>query len=440
VTGPSRFRTFGPFVVDTMRRMLWHDGVPVVITPRAFELLAALVERPGELLGKDELMRRVWAETIVEENNLARQVCTLRKVLQERPDHHDYILTVAGVGYQFVAEVRDADGPPIPATPAEPVRVEPSAPVPLAVPIPASAADASGRGWVRISRRTLALAAAGLVLTVAAGAIWVLRSGRTPPPAHRSLRQFTFGAAVQSDPAWSPTGDRIAFVSDRSGSRNIWVQGLDDPQPIPVTTSASHDSEPAWSPDGKWLAFRSDRNGGGLFVVSMSTGDVQQITDFGVRPRWSPTGRHVMFFDAEPDSAGAIRVYVVDAAGGAPRLFRDDVLARLNPISAGWHPTGGVSVWGRDANGSPVFVTMPLDGSGPITSHIASGVTTNLNADNVALFNFTWSPSSRYLYFEGQSRSVRNVWRITVDPKTLDWIDGPERLTTGPGTDEGLVV
>lgn len=71
-------------MLDGLRGMWWQYGSPIPLTPKAIQLLAALVSRAGELLPKDELIREVWGGTVVEENNLARHVSTIRKALGER--------------------------------------------------------------------------------------------------------------------------------------------------------------------------------------------------------------------------------------------------------------------------------------------------------------------------------------------------------------------
>ena len=110
------FYEFGTFRVDPGKRLLLREGQPVPLTAKAFDTLLALVENRGRVLEKDELMRLVWPDTIVEESNLSQNVFTLRKVLGEQPHEHLYIATVPRRGYQFVAEVRQT-----PATSATPV-------------------------------------------------------------------------------------------------------------------------------------------------------------------------------------------------------------------------------------------------------------------------------------------------------------------------------
>jgi TolB-like protein/Tfp pilus assembly protein PilF len=96
---------FGSFRLVPGRRVLLHGGAPVQLGSRAFHLLLALVKRQGQLATKDELLAEVWPGTTVEENNLAAQVSTLRKVLAADPDSAACLHTVPGRGYCFVAVV-----------------------------------------------------------------------------------------------------------------------------------------------------------------------------------------------------------------------------------------------------------------------------------------------------------------------------------------------
>jgi len=106
---------FGPFRVDARKRLLLCDGNPVRLSAKAFEILTVLLEEQGSLVEKDYLMRRVWPDAVVEENNLTVNVSALRKALSEVPGEHRYVVTVPGRGYQFVADVkRQDDGPEAP--------------------------------------------------------------------------------------------------------------------------------------------------------------------------------------------------------------------------------------------------------------------------------------------------------------------------------------
>jgi DNA-binding winged helix-turn-helix (wHTH) protein/tetratricopeptide (TPR) repeat protein/TolB-like protein len=98
---------FGPFRVEPEKRLLLRDGIPVPLTPKAFETLLILLRNSGKLVRKDALMAALWPETFVEEGNLTQNVFTLRKALGETAHDHRYILTIPGAGYQFTEEVTE---------------------------------------------------------------------------------------------------------------------------------------------------------------------------------------------------------------------------------------------------------------------------------------------------------------------------------------------
>ncbi len=103
----KHFYEFGPFRLDPVEGLLLRDGQAVALTPKAFDTLRVLIESSGHVLGKDELMSRVWPDSYVEETNLAQHISALRKVLGEREQGGQYIETVPKRGYRFVAQVRE---------------------------------------------------------------------------------------------------------------------------------------------------------------------------------------------------------------------------------------------------------------------------------------------------------------------------------------------
>jgi DNA-binding winged helix-turn-helix (wHTH) protein len=104
---PARhYYEFGPFRLETNERILLRAGQLVPLTPKAFETLLALVESGGRILDKEDLLRKIWPDTFVEEVSLAKNVSILRKILGEDFAHH-YIETIPRRGYRFVAEVRE---------------------------------------------------------------------------------------------------------------------------------------------------------------------------------------------------------------------------------------------------------------------------------------------------------------------------------------------
>ena len=98
---------FGPFQLIPEERQLLRDGQLVPLTPKAFDLLVVLVENGGHLIGKDELLKRVWPDSCVEEANLSVKMSALRRALGEGPNERQYVETVPRSGYRFVAGVKE---------------------------------------------------------------------------------------------------------------------------------------------------------------------------------------------------------------------------------------------------------------------------------------------------------------------------------------------
>jgi predicted ATPase/DNA-binding winged helix-turn-helix (wHTH) protein len=108
---------FGPFSLLLERRLLLEGDRQVRLGGRAFDILASLVERAGEVVSKEQLIARTWAQTYVEESNLKIQMSALRRALGDGHGGHRYIVTVPGRGYSFVAPVRHEEPSQTPLLP-----------------------------------------------------------------------------------------------------------------------------------------------------------------------------------------------------------------------------------------------------------------------------------------------------------------------------------
>jgi TolB-like protein/DNA-binding winged helix-turn-helix (wHTH) protein/Flp pilus assembly protein TadD len=217
-TAPAVY-LFEGFRLDLARRRLSDPaGNALQLSGRAFDVLVYLVENRARVVGKDEIMRAVWPRVVVEENNLNQAIYNLRRALADSRESPRFILTIAGRGYQFIAETRTetaAELPPLmPATEAvteaavvspavisqrEPVPSELPAPDPLPSPpveLQPPAREPAEAGLLH-TRRWLLLAGAAAVGTV--GAIWWKRP-RTPnsgiPP---SLAVLPFRPLLEPD-------------------------------------------------------------------------------------------------------------------------------------------------------------------------------------------------------------------------------------------------
>lgn len=109
--------SFGRFHLFREKFLLLEDDKPVPLGSRALELLIALLERPGELVTKQELMDRVWPNIFVEPNNLTVNMSALRRALRDGRDGNRFIINIPGRGYKFVASVAATNRQTAPRSP-----------------------------------------------------------------------------------------------------------------------------------------------------------------------------------------------------------------------------------------------------------------------------------------------------------------------------------
>ena len=411
---------FGPFVLDPVLGRLQVDDEEVPLTRKTFAVLTVLVERHGQVVHKDDLLALVWPGTFVEENNLARCISMLRKALRDRDGSREYVLTVAGQGYQFAADVQPIG------------RFEPQ---PGAVVAGETAAPPTVQRWT-----WWPMAVAASVLVVGTSILVTLRSddavGEIP---ERRLWQVTSMARLEVEPAWSPDGRFLAYSSNRNGNPDIWVQPIDGGTPIQVTASDYAEEQPAWSPDGRLIAFKSSRLDGRLYVIPAFGGSPRRVSAFGDTPQWSPDGSRLLFYRSRrPHVTGA---FVVGLDGADPKEVLAGVLAEFNYFRLAWHPDGQrVSILGARRDSGVGLWTMALDGSQQTQSELGVDALRYLTEVKPRLGDFVWGPGGRMLFFEGQIGASHNLWRVDVDPDTMAWIGRPTRLTTSTNVESEVAV
>jgi dipeptidyl aminopeptidase/acylaminoacyl peptidase len=141
-------------------------------------------------------------------------------------------------------------------------------------------------------------------------------------------------------------------------------------------------------------------------------------------------------FSSSGHQGGIPRFHLVALDGRPPVRLRPDILERFRPAYVAWRPDGqSVSIWGRQPDDRRAFLTASIREGTPTESSIDPAVETRRREADLRLDRFMWSPSGKYLYFEGAAQGTASLWRITVDPKALAWVDGPDRLTTSTTQD-----
>jgi Tol biopolymer transport system component/DNA-binding winged helix-turn-helix (wHTH) protein len=343
---PTRYR-WDNFVLDLDRYRLERHGEAVPLEPKAFNLLTLMVQRPEHLFTKQEIFEAIWPETAVTDHALTRVIAQIRRAIGDEAREARFLETVPTRGYRWIHPVEPIQDPgPERAAPAVPhVPDVDTAPVPS-----------------RARRATLGTAVAAFAVVAALGA-WVWGSSRAPGRAARQSPaavavahehgvrwpvQLTTNAGLDLHPALSPHGDAVAFVSDRSGSFEIYVRALDGrASESPLTSDGAQNVQPSWSPDGKFIAYHS-RLHGGIWIVPARGGTPEQIVAEGSSPAWSPDGASIAYqsdehADVAPLGFGAhagSTILVVDATGGVPKPLTHPGNPAGGHASPAWSPDG----------------------------------------------------------------------------------------------------
>ncbi|HSE19634.1 MAG TPA: winged helix-turn-helix domain-containing protein [Pyrinomonadaceae bacterium] len=227
---------FKDFTIDTDEKVLLREGTPVPLPPKVFETLLALIENHGRIVLKEELMKRLWPDTFVEEANLTFNIQQLRKSLGDNARSPIYIQTIARRGYRFIAAVE-----PLSSDNGEVQNTEPSvAEVHKTVPV-LPAQHVSTPPQVKLplirTRPTAILAVIGVVVTGLALISWGVgnrrksstenHEGNGKPASSRALKLERLTANGQSQHvAISHDGKYVAYTRGSGDSLGIWVRQL----------------------------------------------------------------------------------------------------------------------------------------------------------------------------------------------------------------------
>lgn len=262
--------------------------------------------------------------------------------------------------------------------------------------------------------------AAGVV--IASVVAWLaMRSGSTPTAMHFSA--VTTFAGVQAQPALSPDGRSVAFVSNRDGHYNVYVGLVRGGQLLQITHDASLKSRPAWSPDGSTLGYAQMNDFGTMDIweVAALGGTPHKVVLNATDPTWTPDGRSLVYVNVADGT-----LWISGLEGENPRL-----LARTDAAYAATEPR-------ISPDGKMVAVAARPVGGAPYGELGVSDITTGkfrlLTRDNALALSPAWTPDSRVIYFSSSRGGTLNIWKIGVDGSGL------RQVTAGEGDDTELDV
>jgi len=276
------------------------------------------------------------------------------------------------------------------------------------------AAESSGPG--RRGSAVVAWSIAGVLAVIAVGALLTRLPGRDGRPPMR-FSAVTNLAGVEAQPALSPDGRSVAFVSNRDGQWDIYVGLVAGGTVVRITTDTNVEMRPRWSPDGARLLFARLNDTGlyDLWVVPALGGAARRLVLNGAYPTWSPDGGSIAY------SAGGV-ILICDASGENQR-------AVTHPEPAFAHLQPAFSHDGRRL----AFVVRPPGPYGELAIvDLGSLAVKRISRDDALAWSPVWSPDDRFIYFASSRGGTTNVWKITSASGET------EQITAGQGADTDI--
>jgi Tol biopolymer transport system component/DNA-binding winged helix-turn-helix (wHTH) protein len=289
---------FGLFEADLVAGELRKHGRKVKLQEQPFQLLALLVQRPGQIVPREELQKALWpADTFVEfDQAVNTAIKKLRQALGDSAENPRFVETLPRRGYRFIAPIASLEGA-----------------VPIAVP---------GRPHLR-----WIVAFIAIVIIAAAG--WLVGK-RTPLRARSAMPvPLTTYPGEESQASFSPDGNQVAFVwnGEKQDNFDIYAKLIGSDSLLRLTTDPASDFRPAWSPDGRWIAFlreiSPDRKG--VFLIPAIGGGERKLAEInccqaGSGLSWSPDGKWLATVDRADSAAGQHLVRLSPEDGQKVRL------------------------------------------------------------------------------------------------------------------------
>ena len=406
---------FGAFELDLRVGELRKAGLRVNLQEQPFKVLECLVERPGELVTREELRQRLWqGDTFVDfEHGVNAAVKRLRETLGDSAETPRFIETLPRRGYRFIAPV-ECDQPPVIA-------------VDLATAergdqrLTAGELPAPPKRW---SGRVVGGSVLGIVVSAAFGG-WLLSRSPTTPALPMKVVPLTSLKGFEIGPSFSKDGTRVAFGWDGEAQDNfdIYVQLVGSAEPPQrLTTHPTREVNPVWSPDDMQIAYlRQDpqrrptnRLAGpptelNVWVMSALGGPGQKLSDLPVSLgiSWSPDGRYINAARMSPPSG----IYRIPVQGGEP-------VASLRPTAAerverpSFSPDGRFLAYASCQEPSRCFVQI-VDVDAAFAAHGPPRRLTRHPAFRVD--GITWSRDGQFLVYAAYLGAQNLLWRVGVD-------------------------
>ena len=275
-------------------------------------------------------------------------------------------------------------------------------------------------------RRTLLAAAAAVSALAVCAAVWFYsRPPSSPAPdwARATRVQLTDQPGTEFFPTISPDGRSFVYASRVNGSWDLFLQRVGGKNATPLTPGTPSDEiQPAFSPSGDRIAFLSNREPAGIYVMEATGENPRFVTSGGQHPSWSPDGKEIVYSTAGQDAPYTRTItpsalWIVDVGTGARRL-----LTQTDAVQPSWSPNGHrVAFWFNPPNVGRSVVATVASGGGEVVA-VTKDASTNWNP--------VWSPDGKFLYFASDRSGNMSFWRVRVDEETGRVLGEPDAVST----------
>jgi Tol biopolymer transport system component/DNA-binding winged helix-turn-helix (wHTH) protein len=296
---------FGVFDMDLRTQELRKHGTRVKLPRQSFQILHMLLERPGELVTREELQKTLWpSDTFVDfDHGLNNAVKRIRAAIGDSAEAPHWIETLPRLGYRFIGTVEPPNNGHAPAA-----ALLPSVSSPLSNP----ASTATLQPY-RKSRWPWLLGIAALTLVLGVAAVRYRSHERWLAAGTLEISPFTSYPGFEFAPTFSPDGNQIAFAwtgSDQSEVYDLYVKVVGTETPVQLTHDPAAILIPAWSPDGRFIAFYrggyESPNQSGVFLIPSVGGPEHRLRSLPFAKHvkegglaWSSDGKWIIFPEPE---------------------------------------------------------------------------------------------------------------------------------------------
>jgi Tol biopolymer transport system component/DNA-binding winged helix-turn-helix (wHTH) protein len=417
----SRIIRFSTFEVSLHSGELRQRGQKVKLQEQPFQVLVALLERPGEIVSREELRTRLWpADTFVDfDHGLNAAIKRLRDTLGDSAGTPVFVETVARRGYRFIGIV-------------EILAATSSAPSDLNGLKPEAAGQILGSHsgpWARKRKIAGAVLAIVAVSSIAAGWFFWRQTSRSKlPQASVTLRRLTTNAAENwvIASAISPDGKYLAY-SDKTGA---YLRLLSTGELHPLLPKVSDITFLGWFPDSSqllasWAIPPAKKS---LWAVSILGGNARRMSDEGWSASVSPDGSQIVFLKGARFGETGQEIWLMRANGADQRKLMS--LPEGGFALPVWSPDGRWIAYLKFKPGPNDEVWIELYNLEEGTKRVV------LSDTRLEAWGFIWLPDGRLVYAldeQPPSHSSSNFWSARIDLGTGRVVGAPERITSGDG-------